>query len=161
MKYHCRCCPFESYIPVISFTWIHHSRLNIEFDDHTCSDFIRKRWPAICFNGWHDFGYSRYGKLEIIRVCFNRIRHGYPQIHMILFAMISSWIMLACTFLCQCYHLVPIECRKHLISGFLNWPFHLPHPQKALVRSPFQVVTMTTSDHVILYVVHGIFLFSE
>ena len=34
----------------------------------TCSDFIRKRWLAICCNGWREFGYSRYGKLKIIWV---------------------------------------------------------------------------------------------
>ena len=33
----------------------------------TCSDLIRKRWPAICCNGWRGFGYSQRGKLEIIR----------------------------------------------------------------------------------------------
>ena len=32
----------------------------------TCSYFIRKRWPAICCNGWRVFAYSHYGKLEII-----------------------------------------------------------------------------------------------
>ena len=32
-KFHCW-CPCGSYVPVISLTWMHHSRLNIKFDDN-------------------------------------------------------------------------------------------------------------------------------
>ena len=63
--------------------------------------------------------------------------------------------MLACTFSLQCNHLVPIECRKHLISSFcyisVKLTFPTPPSQKAMVRSSCQVVTMTTSANVILY----------
>ena len=51
--------------------------------------------------------------------------------------------------------LVPIECRKHFISVFcwisVKLTFSTPPSQKARARSSCQVVTMTTSENVILY----------